>query len=758
MPPILPHALSSASLAIGTAFVNKLAHKKNNNQIMIKYLTLDQAPRPADTPAALAATIPQDDTTLAARIGARLNSVDNAYQQWIHDHIDPIFGSKRYQQMRVLSGGRAQELSPVQKQANHLLALAGVGLGAATIATVLAIPIALVSIPFGLITIIPSIRVAYHKAVNEHKFSIVHLSLIYLLGLYMGGFLFIGAGGLFLLAFGYKIGALTEATIRDGLINVFGQQPRYAWRVLDGIETEVPIEQVVVGDILVFDVGQMIPIDGVIVEGIASIDQHMLTGEAQPIEKGVGDPVLAATIVLGGRIYVRVEKAGAETTAAQIGEVINRIATYRPSFMEKAVTRADRSLVPMLVGSGLGFLIAGPVGGLAMLGCNFTLNMVGLIPLTTLNFLNESSHLGILVKEGDALEKLHTVDTFVFDKTGTLTIEQPHVVHIHTCNGLHPDEVLRLAAAAERRQGHPVAKAILAAAAERQLILPPIEDAHYEVGYGIKVHVSDSEIAGELHHGAEPMTSAVVPYAHLVSVGSWRFMQMEQIEVPDHLHSSIAASQEQGHSLVFVALDTVLIGVLELDATIRPEARQVVEALHRRGMKTYIISGDQEAPTRALAQAMGMDGYFANTLPENKADLVAQLKEQGSTVCYVGDGINDAIALKKADVSVSLRGATTAATDTAQVVLMDADLTQLLVLIELVEEMYKNLDLNSKIATALTVIGASSILFLNAGFVIVEGLYAASIAIGVGVASKPLVQRWGNKDQPSTDNKRLDLG
>jgi heavy metal translocating P-type ATPase len=546
--------------------------------------------------------------------------------------------------------------------------------------------------------------------------------------MWFGGYLVIGAAGLVLMAFARKIQMLSESNTHDQLASIFGQQPRTAWMVVDGVETEVPIEQVGVGDLLVIDVGQMIPVDGVIAQGAASIDQHMLTGEAQPVELGVGDPVLAATIVLSGRIFVQVEKTGSETTATQIGEILNNTSRHRLSIQEKSAEMADRSLLPMLIASGIGFSVAGPVGGLAILGCNFTLSMMGLTPLTMLNFLNYSSQKGILVKEGNALEKLHTVDTVLFDKTGTLTIERPHVVQVHTCAGLGEDEVLRLTAAAEHRQTHPVAQAILAAAAEQALTVPKVADAHYEVGYGIKVRVTS---------GADGVDAA----SPSVSVGSGRFMQMEQIAIPAAMQSLIDSCNEKGNALVFVAVDGVLVGVVELEATVREEARQVVEELHRRGMKVYIISGDQEAPTRSLSNELKMDGYFANILPEHKADLVTQLKDEGRKVCFVGDGINDAIALKTADVSVSLRGATTAATDTAQVVLMDAHLSQLITLIELVDELHKNLDLNFNVAAALSLVSASGVLFFHAGFAIVEILFAGQFITGVGIASKPLLKQ-----------------
>lgn len=678
----------------------------------------------------------RDGQELIKVIGAHLSEIDDNYHRWISEHIDPLFGSQRQKQLEELAGGRKLELNPRQKQANYSLALGITGFGLALLSSVVAVPIGLVSAAIGLYIVAPWIQYAVHKTVHDRKLSAMHLMLLYFAGLWLGGYLAIGTAGLVLTALARKIRMFSEDRTRDELVNVFGRQPTQAWMLVDGIETEVPIEQVQAGDILVIDVSQTIPVDGVIVEGVASIDQHMLTGESQPAEKGVGDEVLAATVVLAGRIFVRVERAGAETTANQIGEIINRTARYRLSAEDKSMQMIDRATVPLLIGSGLGLILVGPVGAIAVLGCNHTIGMIGLTPLTLLNFLNESSRVGILVKDGDALEKLHEVDTFVFDKTGTLTVDQPHVVQIHTCSAYPEDEVLRLAAAAEHRQTHPIAQAIVAAAAERRIEVPQIADAHYDVGYGITVRVAVDGADGRQGNGSQ-----------LVRVGSSRFVEMEGIGVPDAMQALHATCQAQGHSLVFVAVEDQLVGALELKATVRAEARRVVDELHSRGMKLYIISGDQEGPTRALAHDLGMDGYFANTLPEHKADLVEKLKAEGRKVCFVGDGINDAIALKKADVSVSLRGATTAATDTAQVVLMDADLSQILTLLELVERLQKNLNLNFNVAMGLSMVSATGVLFFHAGFAVVEAVFAGQLVAGVGIASMPLLDR--KEDTPS---------
>ena len=498
---------------------------------------------------------------------------------------------------------------------------------------------------------------------------------------------------------------------------------------LDGVETEIDFEQLQVGDVIVLDVGQMIPIDGVIVQGMASIDQHMLTGEAQPVEKGVDDNVLAATIVLAGRIQVRVEKTGSETAAAKLGEVINRNDEYRQSVEHQAIAIAEKSLVPMLAAGAVALPLLGVSSALAILGSNFTMNMVALRPLTVLNFFNTASKQGILVKDAAALEKLQHINTVVFDKTGTLTLEIPQVTQIHTFNGYATDTVLGLSAAAEYRQTHPIAQAILAHAAAQQLAIPTADSAVYSVGYGLQVQVGGQQ----------------------VRVGSLRFLHDEHLALSAEVEALQTSVHQRGHSLVFVAVDEVLAGALELKASIRPEARKVVQQLQAQGMTVYIMSGDQTEPTRQLAEELGIQHYFAGVLPEQKAGLVAQLQQDGNKVCFIGDGINDAIALRQADVSVSLRGATTIATDAAQIVLMNADLQQLHTLLQLAQELDHNISFNTKVAAAFSLLSGSGIVFLHLKYIAVEVLATSQLLTGVGIASKPLLET-------STATQKLEKG
>lgn len=715
MLPFVPLALAGGALTVGVARWQKRRALPAAPRLVS---ALSEAALP-DLPGQVITT-GDSWQVLTTIITTQLHAFDERYQHFFVQRINPLLIDRtRREQLALLAAGRTPVMGEKEQEINRHIGIGVAAVAAVGVGTLTGLPLAPLVIATGFYLTMPLYRLGWQIATQARRLSVAHLLALYFTGMWLGGYYTIGAVGMILLGLAQKVMVICEDTMRDNLVTIFGEQPRQVWVLVDGVETEIPFANLRVDDILVLDVGQMIPIDGVIVAGMATIDQHMLTGEAQPVEKGEGDFVLAATIVLSGRLRVRVQKTGSETTAAQIGEVLNRNEAYRLATEEKAIAIAEKSLVPMVAAGALALPLAGVSGMFAMLGSNFTMNMVALRPLTVLNFFNTASQAGILVKAAEALEKLTAVTAVVFDKTGTLTLEQPQVVAIHPYNGWGAAAVLTLAAAAEHRQHHPLAQAILAAAAEQGLTLPAIETAAYQVGYGLQVQIDGRQ----------------------VRVGSLRFMQSEAIPLPAASAEGQAAAQQVGHTLVYVAVDEVLAGTIELQSTIRPEAKGVVEQLQAQGLTLYIISGDHDAPTRQLATALGIDHYFAGVLPGAKADLVAQLQAAGHTVCFVGDGINDAIALRQADVSVSLRGATTAATDTAQVVLMKADLRQLHELFTLAQALEKNIAVNFGIATLFSLLSGSGILFLHLNFAIVEVLAATQLLTGVGIASKPLLER-----------------
>jgi Cu2+-exporting ATPase len=454
------------------------------------------------------------------------------------------------------------------------------------------------------------------------------------------------------------------------LIDIFAQQPRNVWILRDDIEIEIPLEEVNINDILVVNTGEVIPSDGIITKGFATVDQHALTGESQPVEKDVGDRVLASTFIMTGRIYMRVEKSGQDTTVAKIGEILKNSTHFKSGVQLKGEQWANKATLPMLLVSGLVFPIFGPVSTVVFINSHIGVRVRIFAPLGTLNYIALAAHRGILIKDGRALESLNNIDTVVFDKTGTLTNEQPEIGRIILCDCYDENEILTYAAAAERKFSHPIAKAILQKAEERCLTLPDIEVSNYQIGYGVKVNWENKT----------------------VRVGSLRFMVLEGFSIPDIIKNAELDIYKQGSSLIFVAVNDKISGAIEIKPQIRPEAKDIISGLRQHGIKHIaIVSGDHQQPTKSLAEKLGIDDYFYDILPENKAEIVEQLQKEGRSVCFVGDGINDAIAMKKANVSISLSGATSIATDMAEVVLMDGSLSHLCDLFDISSKLDANL-------------------------------------------------------------------
>ncbi|GAB0057985.1 Potassium-transporting ATPase ATP-binding subunit [Candidatus Magnetaquicoccaceae bacterium FCR-1] len=516
----------------------------------------------------------------------------------------------------------------------------------------------------------------------------------------------------------------TRDDSRKKTIHMFVKQPKQVLILRNHIQCEIPIEQVKVGDTVIVHAGEYIPTDGIILQGDCSVDQHQLTGEAKPVEKTVGALVFAGTMLISGRIHYRVEKAGEDTVIAQLGEILNRTANYESAIQSRGETIADKAVLPTIVMSGLA-LTAGIPQSLAVLNAGFGYNMRLIAPLGMLNFLTIAANEGILIKDGRSLDLLGKIDTVVFDKTGTLTLVEPEIVQIRPTD-FHPEhEILRYAAACEYRQTHPIARAILQAAKERHIDLPPTENIQYEVGYGIQ-----AEFEGQV-----------------VKVGSNRFMQMEGIATPADPHGHADNGGEPGSSFVYVAVNDRLSGIIELRVKVRPEVKSLIKVLHEQGKQLAIVSGDHEQPTRMLARELGIERVFAEVLPEDKANLVMRLQQEGRSVCFVGDGINDAIALKKAHVSVSLSGATTAARDSAQIVLMGGDLNQLLPLFELGAEFDRNMNASFMTTLVPGLVCVGGAFFLRFGVLTSIMLYNTGLVAGVGNAMLPRLKRIGHTDQ-----------
>jgi len=550
-------------------------------------------------------------------------------------------------------------------------------------------------------TAIPCFKGAYEVVVKERRLGVDVLDSVVVLGCLATMQILPGAVMAWCLSLGRMLVKKTEDNSKKMLLNAFGKQPRYVWLVRDGVEIEVSLDKLAQGDIVAVHTGDMVPVDGHIVEGMAMIDQHALTGESTPAEKGVGDRVYASTILVAGKILVSVEQAGSETASAKISQILNDTAGYKLTSQNKGERLADMVVLPTLALGGVALATIGPFGGVAVLNSDLGTGIRMAAPLAMLSSLALCAQKGILVKDGRALELMNEIDTVLFDKTGTLTRERPEVGDIVTSAGHSAEDVLMYAAAAERKFHHPIALAILHKAEELGLELPATDETQYKVGYGISVGVN----------------------GHVIRVGSKRYMEMEGITLPADVEAKLESVHRDGDTMVMVGIDDELGGALELRSALRPEVKDIIAGLRQRGIKHLaIISGDHEAPTKKLAEELGMDQYFAQVLPADKADYVQKLQAEGRKVCFVGDGINDSIALKQANVSISLRGATSIATDTAHIVFMEQGLGKLCEL----RDIARSLDQN---------IRRSWGMILAPNLVCVAGVFTLGFGVGASVVT-----------------------
>ena len=616
---------------------------------------------------------------------------------------------------------------------NHQLLLSGIALGTTCAGVLFFHPLSLLATPLIVYLEWPIYRAAWHDLVQKRGVKVDGLMALFTTSAWLMRAYVSSAFSIFIWALADKITTQSRNRSQQKLINLFDQQPRTVWRLLDGQEVETPFELVQVDDIVVVHAGQTIPVDGIIHAGMALIDQQRLTGEARPVEKAQGDQVFAATLVVSGRLFVRVEKAGQSTLAAQIAEMLTQTTTYQLTLEARGLTLAEKAVLPSLLISALAWPLRGLRSAVAVLSVMPGVDMYFAGPLALLNSLYVAAQQGILIKDGRSLERLHRIDTVVFDKTGTLTNETLVLAQIHLCGALDETEVLRCAAAAEQHQQHPIAQAILAAAQTQNLNWPDSAETRYEVGYGVQLRLPWATLRRPSAPACDEAATA------LVRVGSQRYLQQEGIAIPPPLQPIQSHCATLGHSLVYVAVAEEVVGVLELQPTLRPEAQGVINALQKQGLALYILSGDQLEPTRYLAEQVGIPNYAANVLPTAKAAFITDLQAQGRNVCFVGDGINDAIALQQAQVSISLAGATTIATDTAQIVLMEQSLRQLPLLFTLAHRLERNVLTNFglSVGTGVLIIGGALLTPMGVGAAVSYGSVAL-LGI-VGNAMTPLL-------------------
>jgi len=687
--------------------------------------------KPQQTGARSSSTFARPQTTWVEANLARLEDIE---AQHLHPQLDRIYtictnflqpftprqnnASRRDLFIQIFATAPQAEISPEEQKANRALVYATSILAFNTFGKLFYPPLMLLSAPLFLRMSVPFLEKAMQEWNDQRKIGTSALDVAISIGMIATGAFWTNALFHLFFACSHKVQLKTRHQMEQSLVNILGETPRFVWVEKDGVEATLPIEQVQRGDVIIAHAGEILAVDGIIVAGFATMDQHSLTGEAQPVEKTQGDTVYAGTLILSGAIRIQVEKSGVATVAGQVGEILRHTADYHATLTLQGQRLADQSVIPSLVVSALTLATIGPAAATATIICSIGYQMKFTGPLSVLNFLNLAAAAGILIKDGRALEQIAKIDMVIFDKTGTLTQEQPVLAQIHPIAGFDDNDVLRLAAAAEAKQNHPLARAILAEAKRRGLVVPASAEAAYVVGYGLRVTIEQM----------------------VVQVGSARFMQQEGIVLPERVQILQAACHAQGHALVYVAQAGGLIGLLELHTAIRPEAQRVLDALRQRGLTLAILSGDHEQPTRRLAHALGINHYFAETLPGDKAKVIEQLQQQGKRVCFVGDGINDALALKKANVSVSLRGATTMALDTAQIILRDENLGALTELFVLADRFQTNMKVNFLASTVPGIFSLAGVYLLHFSIFAASCFAWSGLAIGMTNTILPLWQ------------------
>ncbi|WP_013334282.1 heavy metal translocating P-type ATPase [Gloeothece verrucosa] len=435
------------------------------------------------------------------------------------------------------------------------------------------------------------------------------------------------------------------------LLDSLGQ---YAWVEQDGVEVQIPLKDVQEGSIVIVYPGDLIPIDGKIIRGQALIDQCKLTGESVPVHRSVDDEVFASTLLVEGQLAILVERTGNNTRAGVVVELMKAAPVHDTRIENYAAKFANIAVLPtLLIGAAI-FAFTGDLArATGIITLDFGTGIRVSVPTAVLAGLTYAARTGVYIRSGRAIEMLAKVDSVVFDKTGTLTQGNASVVNIQaTVEGVTPQEILTLAASAEQGLTHPVAHAIVQQAQQLNLENKTCEEWNYCVGLGVVAKIEGRQIL----------------------VGSSRFMKNENIDI-----SVSEQFKTGGVSLAYIARDGILIGVIMYADPIRTESPGVISELHSQGISTHMLTGDVQRVADAVASELGMhpDEVHAQAFPERKVEVVQQLKAKGKTVAFIGDGINDSAALAYADVSISFAAGSDIARETADVVLMDDDLSGL---------------------------------------------------------------------------------
>ncbi|QKF92369.1 heavy metal translocating P-type ATPase [Campylobacter sp. CCUG 57310] len=419
--------------------------------------------------------------------------------------------------------------------------------------------------------------------------------------------------------------------------------------------TKVATQSVKIGDIVVVGAGESIGIDGYIVEGAASVNQVSMTGEAEPVKKERGDRVMSGTVVEDGRIKIWAEGVGEETATARIKQYIQSSLNEKSSVGLKATKLADK-LVPVTLSlAGLSYIMSSDMTRVAsVLQADYSCALKLATPVAFKSSISKAGRNGVLIKGAKAIEALAAADTFVFDKTGTLTYGSLQVVEIHSFKeNVSKSELLNLTASAEEHYFHPVAEAIVKAAREIGFHHIHHDEVEFIVAHGVKTYVGGKEVV----------------------IGSRHFLEDdEKICFKEH-ESIISNAITNGLTLLYVGYDKELLGVIAMKDTMRENAKEALKQLKKMGVKELImLTGDIESKAHQVANELGIDRVFANCLPTDKAKIIERLKQEGKNVAFIGDGINDAPSLMRANVGISMQKGADIAKATADISLLKDDI------------------------------------------------------------------------------------
>lgn len=460
----------------------------------------------------------------------------------------------------------------------------------------------------------------------------------------------------------------------------------------DGAVETIPATQLKVGDLILVRPGASIPADGTIEAGESEVNEAMLTGESRPAPKGVGDRVIAGAVNQGGgSLRVRVAAVGEETALAGIMRLVREAQSSKSRtqvladraagwLFYAALIVAGITAVAWTIAQGFNVEVISRVATVLVTACPHALGLA--IPLVVAITTSSGARSGILIRDRRALEAARLIDTVIFDKTGTLTTGEFGVVDIATVDGWEPSAAVALAAAVEGDSEHALARAVRDSAGRMQLELPPVSHFRAIKGRGVQAQWDGRP----------------------VYVGGPRLLEMLEEELPDTLAGFTQQAEAKAQTAIYLIVDGRPVAVLALADVIRPESRQAIDKLHEMGISVAMLTGDSEAVARSVAEELQIDRYFAQVLPEDKSKMVAALQGEGRRVAMVGDGVNDAPALARADVGIAIGSGTDVAVESAGIILVDNDPLDVVKVIEISRASYRKMVQNLAWATGYNVI------------------------------------------------------